>query len=238
MGQNDSGLFEASLRDERYLPFEGAGAISEWELELAKDFPAFDFETISDVVLHIRYTARDASGTLKGPATAALKNTLKLVIEGKEPLARMFSLRHEFPSEWHRFQNPPADATGDSKMTLQLTQNRFPYLFQASTLKFTNFEILVGVRSHEPITHTKDTIKLSLKAGTIASSEPLPLKPWLAVENRLLQGEMVMEPAGETGPWTLTAWLHTNGSLSRLDPDAIEDILLVCRYTCTESAAT
>ena len=96
MGQNDSGLFEASLRDERYLPFEGAGAISEWELELAKDFPAFDFETISDVVLHIRYTARDASGTLKGPATAALKNTLKLVIEGKEPLAGWFA-RGGFP---------------------------------------------------------------------------------------------------------------------------------------------
>src|SRR5262249_9753542 len=28
--QNDAGLFEPNMRDERYLPFEGAGAISTW----------------------------------------------------------------------------------------------------------------------------------------------------------------------------------------------------------------
>ena len=32
--QNDSGLFETNLRDERYLPFEDSGVISEWQLEL------------------------------------------------------------------------------------------------------------------------------------------------------------------------------------------------------------
>ena len=33
-GNNDSGMFETNLRDERFLPFEGAGAISTWKLEL------------------------------------------------------------------------------------------------------------------------------------------------------------------------------------------------------------
>lgn len=32
--QNDSGTFELNFRDERYLPFEGAGAISKWRLDL------------------------------------------------------------------------------------------------------------------------------------------------------------------------------------------------------------
>jgi hypothetical protein len=31
---NDSGMFETNLRDERFLPFEGAGAISTWNLSL------------------------------------------------------------------------------------------------------------------------------------------------------------------------------------------------------------
>src|SRR5690606_17850927 len=35
--QNDSGMFELAFRDERYLPFEGAGAISEWSFELFHD---------------------------------------------------------------------------------------------------------------------------------------------------------------------------------------------------------
>ena len=38
--QNNSGVFELSFRDERYLPFEGAGAVSEWSLELFSDRPA------------------------------------------------------------------------------------------------------------------------------------------------------------------------------------------------------
>src|SRR5262249_15468521 len=33
-GQNDSGTFEVNLRDERKLPFEWAGAISQWRLDL------------------------------------------------------------------------------------------------------------------------------------------------------------------------------------------------------------
>jgi len=34
--QDGSGMFELNFRDERYLPFEGAGVISDWELELPK----------------------------------------------------------------------------------------------------------------------------------------------------------------------------------------------------------
>ena len=49
-GRNDSGLFEPNLRDERYLPFEGAGALSEWRIELPAGFRQFDYDTISDVV--------------------------------------------------------------------------------------------------------------------------------------------------------------------------------------------
>jgi hypothetical protein len=32
--QNDSGLFKTTLRDERYLPLENLGVISEWQLQL------------------------------------------------------------------------------------------------------------------------------------------------------------------------------------------------------------
>jgi hypothetical protein len=66
--QSDSGLFELNFRDERYLPFEGAGVISHWRIELAGkwtssdgsfvEFPQFDFNSISDVILHLPYTAR------------------------------------------------------------------------------------------------------------------------------------------------------------------------------------
>jgi Tc toxin complex TcA C-terminal TcB-binding domain len=104
--QNDSGLFELNFRDERYLPFEGAGAISRLRLEMTEDadLRQFDYDTISDVILHIRYTAREGGETLKKPAVAALKAMLSDA--SKLPLVRLFSAKNEFPNEWHRFLNP------------------------------------------------------------------------------------------------------------------------------------
>jgi receptor-binding and translocation channel-forming TcA subunit of Tc toxin len=52
-GRNDAGLFEVAFRDERYLPFEGAGAISRWRIELPRETNAFDVDTLSDVVIHL-----------------------------------------------------------------------------------------------------------------------------------------------------------------------------------------
>ena len=65
-GQSDSGLFELNFRDERYLPFEGAGAISRWRIELPIETNRFDRNTISDVIIHLRYTAREGGERL-GP---------------------------------------------------------------------------------------------------------------------------------------------------------------------------
>lgn len=46
-GESDTGTFDPSGGD-KYSPFEGAGAISEWRLELPGRFPNFDYNTISD----------------------------------------------------------------------------------------------------------------------------------------------------------------------------------------------
>ena len=35
-----AGMFETNLRDERFLPFEGAGAISSWTLTLPSEAQA------------------------------------------------------------------------------------------------------------------------------------------------------------------------------------------------------
>jgi len=36
-GVDDSGLFNLDFRDERYLPFEGTGAVSSWTFSLPPD---------------------------------------------------------------------------------------------------------------------------------------------------------------------------------------------------------
>lgn len=89
-GQSDSGLFETNLRDERYLPFEGCGVISEWRIALPRDFRQFDYDTISDVILHIRYTAREGGDPLRAGAIHRLK---QLVNDAQAAgCARLFSI--------------------------------------------------------------------------------------------------------------------------------------------------
>ena len=135
-GQNDSGLFETNLRDERFLPFEGAGAVSTWKLDLPKpkDFPAFDYATISDVILHIRYTARQ--GVDAGKVTSTLNELFQQATQ--TTLALVFSLRHEFASEWSKF----VDGNGD--LSIAIKKDYFPYFVQGKTIAIAKLELYDG----------------------------------------------------------------------------------------------
>lgn len=60
-GVDDDGLFTFSFDDERYLPFEGTGAISSWALEFTStDVAARNrlFESLTDIILKLHYTAK------------------------------------------------------------------------------------------------------------------------------------------------------------------------------------
>lgn len=129
---NDSGLFETNLRDERFLPFEGAGAISTWILELPSEYRAFDYLTISDVMLHIRYTARPGV-----PRQFVAANLATLFDTGTlTNLALLFSLRHDFPTEWAAFVN----GTG-TDFTAKILQDYFPYFVQGKQIIITGLEL-------------------------------------------------------------------------------------------------
>lgn len=92
-GQNDSGMFETNLRDERYLPFEGAGAISTWKLEVKHEQNQFDPASLTDVILHVRYTAREGSEGLR-------QERADLVRDEPPTMTRLFSLEHDFSTAW------------------------------------------------------------------------------------------------------------------------------------------
>jgi hypothetical protein len=149
-GQNDSGLFEQNLHDERYLPFEGNGAISEWRVELPKEFRQFDYNTISDVILHMRYSARDGGATLKQQASTELRQALEAMEleDDRRGHSRLFSARHEFASEWHRFMNPAVESSGQ-KLVLHLTSDRFPFVTQARPIQISRVEIFLLMREKE-----------------------------------------------------------------------------------------
>jgi hypothetical protein len=230
-GQNDSGLFEANLRDERYLPFEGQGAIGTWRIQLPTQFKTFDHDTISDVVLHVRYTAREGGELLGQQAASELKAELDRFAQsnGEQGLARAFSVRHEFPTEWQRFLRPPPSAAGgaatDQTLILALTRDLFPFQFQDRIAAIDAIELYVKIRPELADSHNDANLEFAL--------EPNRNPPTTALSLETVAGVLraVKSPAGPLGEWTLTAWRDGTPHI-RLDPEAIEDLVLVCRYKC------
>jgi len=132
---SDSGMFETNLRDDRYLPFEGAGAISTWLLSLPP-IPSFDYSTITDVILHVRYTARDGGAALAAAATKSL-STLPPAVAGSTPtLGLLLSLRHDFPTQWYAFTTG-----GNADFSAPLTMDYFPYAVQEAMLTIESISV-------------------------------------------------------------------------------------------------
>ena len=167
---NDSGMFETNLRDERFLPFEGAGAESTWKLELPKDYRAFDYDTISDVILHIRYTARQ--GVEPTRVKAALDDLFRQA--NQAGLTLLFSLRHDFPTEWAAFAN----GTGD--FTAAIRKDYFPYFAQGKTITITGLDLYAGtdVSKHHAIgSPAAATVDLGNKQAFTVTARPDPAGP-------------------------------------------------------------
>ena len=130
--QIDAGVFEFSFRDERYMPFEGAGAISDWSLTLPKTLRVFDYATISDVILHLDYTAdHDRELERRWDAAAGLVTLLQGDIDGKPPLVRRFSLRDELPDVFHRLMTSPPG----TEVTLALDERYFSMFLAGRALE-------------------------------------------------------------------------------------------------------
>jgi hypothetical protein len=145
-GQADAGMFELNFRDERYLPFEGAGAISDWKIELTIDeeLRQFDYSTISDIIMHLSYTAREDAGLFKEKATDYIKAFLTNAAElSTQPLMRMYSIRHEFPTEWYRFLNPLA-AGSDQVISVTLKREHFPFFTRERSVDVMKVDILAS----------------------------------------------------------------------------------------------
>jgi Tc toxin complex TcA C-terminal TcB-binding domain/Neuraminidase-like domain len=123
--QNDSGVFELNFRDERYVPFEGTGANSTWRLELTSAIEQFDYSTIADVVMHVKYTARDGGDDVKEAVVLKVKKELALIKQdlGQKGLNVAINMKHDMPNEWHMLKK-------NGTVDLKIDKTRLPYMAQ------------------------------------------------------------------------------------------------------------
>lgn len=118
--EKNNGLFELRFDDDRYLPFEGTGAVSTWRLTLNGKRGSYDVRQLRDVVVNLKFSALqggDAFGT-------AVKGLLK-----PAPTAVLFDLASDFAEEWRAFVSD-----GESDLALNLTRDMFPGMSSSKIL--------------------------------------------------------------------------------------------------------
>jgi hypothetical protein len=240
-GQNDSGMFELNFHDERYLPFEGAGAISRWRIDLRRDCNAWDFDTITDVVLHMNLSAREG-GELLGEKARA-----EVILPPPQNLARLFSAKHDFPSEWHRFLYPVDSATLQT-LPLALMPERFPFPLRDRSIEISDIELFLKLKSGIEYPGSGQALALSLTPaeGTEVS---MPLESADSFLNGLPHAVFdVSSDAKGFGTWTIAADEQDIAQLApalrqavtvdgvthhHLKAEAIQDLLILPHYSVT-----
>ncbi len=245
-GRDDAGLFQLSYQDERYLPFEGAGAISRWRIALADPFRGFDYDTISDVVLKIAYTAREGGQAVASPVVAALDTRLGEIVNATATtgLYRLFQLRRDFGTTLFTFLNPAG--AEDHAASFELSPDLLPYVFRGRSITIDNVTALLELT--DPSLYQNGTpLSLNLQRGA-GATQPQDLLIAGSAFGGLPHAEYTNTPGplneGET--WTLgvtaaavqalPAGLRTSQSVGgvdvpRLRGDLVHDIGLLVHYT-------
>ena len=104
----NNGLHELRFDDERYLPFEGTGAVSTWRLRVGGRAP--ELAELHNVTVTLRYSADDGGDAFRAAVTGLLKPAAA---------ARFFDVAAAFPDQWGQFVE-------GEKLVLPFTTDMFP----------------------------------------------------------------------------------------------------------------
>lgn len=248
--QRDSGMFELNFRDERYLPFEGAGAISGWKIELTQDadLRLFDYSTISDIIMHVSYTAREDAGSFKDNAVTHLKEFITNVADlSIQPLLRMFSLKHEFSTEWYKFLNPTI-AGSDQVLSLSLRKEHFPFFSKNRTINVKKVQVLMKTNrsgDYKMILTITDIASPALPAPPIIlTSAEIKMPENLTYDNMQMTtltadsaatANINVEDMDVFKEWTLKFKHNSDADYHSIDiapkPEEISDLFVVFHYS-------
>jgi len=217
--QLDSGMFELNFKDDRYLPFEGAGAISDWQIDLPIENNYFDFNSLADVILHLSYTARPGGGLLTNGAITNLQTVLP------NSTGRLFSLKQEFGSEWFRFLNP--EGGNDQELVITLKPEIYPFFIRGklNTLKIKKLDLFIQSAVAGDLTANLKVTNKNAMNGLNISTDPsfdnahhLSTPPAVTADPPAALGEFRMKL--KVGP-------ANTGDFKSLAPDTIADVLVL-----------
>lgn len=212
--QDDSGIFNLNFEDDRFLPFEGMGAVSNWLINMPKENNQFNFDTVSDVILHLHYTADDGGATLASAAQTHLESLLP--DNGMTTL----SLRQQLPNAFYRFLHPD-NAEDDQELAFDLVKAHYPF-YASSAVQISHINMLV-FSAHGGSFEAEITLP-----GQPMSEQGIDTDPGLD-DTHHLDWDLPALPPG-LGPVSIKLKKDDDADFKSLAEEDIEDIVLVIGF--------
>jgi hypothetical protein len=232
-GQDDPGLFintiANNIADQRYLPFENAGAISTWLLEMPQEYNEVDLSTVGDVIIHLYYTALEGGDDLKAAVqdyqtASAPTGGVKVFSAQNDFAAPLPTIANPYPlTPWQAFVAAPA-AGQDQMLTLNISPLKFPTWTRGKTIHVTGL-VLAAV---------------SWPAATsfvVVPAAPLPTVPVVmtpvaaATEPNFAAGIIAVPPTTMLGTWIFEIQVQGAADFRSLNKNIIGDILVFITFT-------
>lgn len=208
----DDGSLSSVGDTDRYLPFEGTGAISSWRLDVPLGSNRIDFSTIADVVITLRYSALTGGSVFKNAVVGAIADKFA----GQASLA----LQQRYPAAWARFVDPSRIAP--FTMTFPIGPDATPpnLLSPKAVKAYLQLDVTT------PFTGAL-TVELAPAAGAPITLDLTQQKPWGA--------GAIACPLTPAGDWTLTLKRVPPELLrdGHLKPGALSGATLVLDYAAT-----
>ncbi|KAH7244002.1 hypothetical protein B0J15DRAFT_451775, partial [Fusarium solani] len=130
-GAAGGGAVGRDSSSDRYRPFESAGAVGTYTLELPTEMRQFDYFTISDVVLHLAYTAREGGSSLRDKVEQGQLARLNALRSNMfaNGLWAAHSMRRDWPGQWWQLIQ---QRSGGGAVELTIKGNNLPYFATAA----------------------------------------------------------------------------------------------------------
>ncbi|MGU3495501.1 neuraminidase-like domain-containing protein [Xanthobacteraceae bacterium A53D] len=225
--QNPWGTVDDSVNfsDERYLPFEGTGAVSTWRCSVPQKTNGFPIGEIADVVLTVAYTARNGGDAFR-------QNVEQLIARESFRCGALLDLAKAYPAAWEAFMKP-AEGAKTQEVSFPIQAGDFPR--NQSGLKLAGIDLQLIVPGSLTLPAEADFIKL-----TVAAETAVPV----VLHGLIGTAALTDLPARQfEGNWALTfdlAKLKTYpearallGEDGCLDADVLKSIRLVLTYTAS-----
>jgi hypothetical protein len=226
-GINDSGTFQLNFGDERYLPFEGTGVVSSWRLEIPRRTNVVDLGTVSDVLVHLKYTAQFSDDLRRFVETGLTSERGYTMIE----------LRPEQSAGWHRFMNP-LPGVGEHELRMTISTDLLPsnITSQAVNQIFLKLDLAnVSLPLSDDLTLAvkpgqADAIAFVFKESTVMQAAPAnggAFGEWrIAIDRSKIPNEL--KRRGVDGAPLVESIQGTDHFL--LDSDKVKNLVLVLSY--------